>query len=119
MTRRPNIGPVPGLRLLAGFLMLAGLAGARTSAPAGRLVLDEPVPNPARGASVISYVAPPQSRVDLSVFDLQGRVVARLVDHSGAPGSGSVTWQANRPGVYVVRLEADGRIRTRKLVVSQ
>jgi hypothetical protein len=60
----------------------------------------------------------------LRVFDLQGRLVARLVDEAIDPGAHEVTWDgrdlAGRPvptGLYLLRLDADSQVANRRLLV--
>jgi glucose/arabinose dehydrogenase len=90
------------------------------SGPEGSVALGAPVPSPARGAAAIAYHLPDGEHGTLRVFDLAGRRV-RSVDVAGEG-----TWQCDGrddrgrrlPGaVYVVRLEALGQRRERRLVL--
>ncbi len=79
-------------------------------------MLDQNHPNPFNPATVISFtVAAPSAvegpaRVRLSIHDMLGRQVARLVDQEMSPGSHSVTWKADGmpSGTYVCRLRLEG-----------
>lgn len=68
-------------------------------------------PNPARGATELSFALGAPARVRLSVHDALGRQVATLLD--GALGSGAHTARlddaALPAGVYLARLTTDGR----------
>jgi hypothetical protein len=78
------------------------------------------VPNPARGASSVDFTLPESEPVTLEIYDLQGRRVTALLDHSmQSAGTHEIelrtsSWAA---GVYLCRLEAGGASLTRKFVV--
>jgi hypothetical protein len=65
-------------------------------------------PNPFNPVTAIRYELPSESRVTLTVFNVLGQVVARLVDGIEAPGYRTVAWSAGEAasGVYFYRLEA-------------
>jgi hypothetical protein len=99
---------------------LVGAAG--TSAPGLRL--DAVRPNPVNDSTIIEFSLPSGGVADLSVYDLRGHLVRRLVRDPGAAGSQETLWDArdeggNRvaAGTYLLRLEAAGRIVTRKVLV--
>lgn len=111
-------GPAPARGALAGAAAPASTAAA---AP-GRDALSV-FPNPARGASTISFTLPHSAAATVSVFDVAGRRLARLADGTYAAGRNDVVWngrdEAGRrvaAGVYLVRLETGGRPETRRVV---
>jgi hypothetical protein len=64
-------------------------------------------PNPARGWTTLSYALPAEAHVRLSVYDIMGRQVARLVDGVQSAGAHGLGWQPppRASGLYLVRLE--------------
>ncbi len=86
-------------------------------------------PNPVASETVIEFSVARAARVRLSVFDVAGREVARLVDSWKEPGRYAAPWAAGRlaSGVYFYRLEerepADGSrgdaAIARKVVISR
>ncbi|WP_228350600.1 T9SS type A sorting domain-containing protein [Rhodocaloribacter litoris] len=87
---------------------------AHEDAPAA-FHLEAPYPNPFGTAIRIPYVLDAPSPVRLTVYDLLGRVVARLVEGMQAAGPHeAVLAGAGLPdGLYLVRLEAGDRVTTR------
>ena len=67
-------------------------------------------PNPARGTATLRYDLPEPAQVALTVYDVLGREVARLVDGARQAGAHRETLDASvlPAGVYVVRLQATG-----------
>jgi hypothetical protein len=99
------------------------LAGASTPVEPGaagrRVALASPSPNPAAGAVSLRYTLARSADARLEVFDALGRRVAVVAAGrlpAGAHGA-SLDASALRPGVYVVRLLADGEVAVRTLVV--
>ena len=82
-------------------------------------------PNPMTSDVRIAYALPKASWVDLTVYNLSGQVVRRLVSEpSKAPGRYTVRWDGRNEighrvpaGVYFYRLKAEGFAETKKLVV--
>ncbi len=81
-------------------------------------------PNPARGEATVFFRLPETAPVKLSVYDVRGRLVARLMEGEQRAGTHAVTWNgdaasgADAPaGVYFLRLEAGGERATRKMVI--
>lgn len=110
----------------AGGLPAAGLAAfsyADEPASAPRqLALAQNTPNPCASNATIRFSLPEAARVTLSVFDLQGRRIATLLDRDPRPaGHQQVPVRVERwkPGVYMYRLEVGGRSATRKMVVIE
>jgi hypothetical protein len=73
-----------------------------------------------RTSTQIRFGLPAATAVTLAIFDLQGRSIATPLRRTGfSAGRHSIqvqtqTWQ---PGVYLYRLEADGRVASKKMVV--
>jgi hypothetical protein len=95
------------------------------TAPAG-LVLQAPYPNPFNPRTSIAFSLPGEGArpVRLSIYDLRGREVARLVDGPLPAGPHTVAWNGqdhrDRPlpaGVYLCKLVHDGRVATRTLTL--
>lgn len=97
---RPRDGSAPGLRL----------------AP--------PRPNPTRDEVVLPFELSGPAHVRLSVFDLQGRLVRRVLDRDLGPGAHVERWDgrsdAGSPvigGIYFARIDASGVELARPFVV--
>jgi photosystem II stability/assembly factor-like uncharacterized protein len=82
-------------------------------------------PNPMTSEAKIAYALPKPSSVDLTVYNISGQVVRRLLSEpSKSPGRYSVRWDGRNglgqrvpAGVYFYRLNAGSFSETRKLVV--
>ena len=76
-------------------------------------------PNPFNSSVKLSMYLPKADHVSLSIFDVNGREVSRLVDGDVEAGSQTFVWDANdfAAGVYVVRIEAGGVSEMRKVVL--
>lgn len=78
---------------------------------------------PSRGTTRVEYDIPRSGRVDLVVADVEGRVVARLVDGDLGAGKYHVVWDGRTDrgevpaGVYFMRLETDGRKIVRRIIL--
>jgi len=110
----------------AGGLPADGLAGFAVPSPQPRppsvLGLAQCVPNPVRSVAEIRFDLPSAAPVTLAVYDLQGRRVATPLNRQALnAGAHATRIQIGKlpAGVYLYRLEADGRTATRKMVVLQ
>lgn len=75
------------------------------TAPAG-FQLFHAYPNPFNPQTSLRYVLEEESQVCLTIYNLQGEEVARLVEGKEQAGSHTVVWNAAgmASGVYLVRL---------------
>jgi len=81
-------------------------------------------PNPFNSTTTIRFTVPsasPSTSASLTIHDLTGREVQRLVDDRLASGDHSLSLNGSNlpPGLYFLRLEAAGRISTQKLVLMK
>jgi hypothetical protein len=76
-------------------------------------------PNPFNPATNVSFDLPRKSDVHIALVDLSGREVARLVD--GVEPAGRHTVQFNggylSSGLYICRMNVDGRILTKRMML--
>ncbi|MCA9727605.1 MAG: T9SS type A sorting domain-containing protein [Candidatus Eisenbacteria bacterium] len=89
------------------------------------LALHAPRPHPFPPGGALDFETPNRGRATLRVYDVDGAVVATLVDGMLEAGSHHVTWNAPGSGaplpsgVYFLRLDQAGRTVTRKLVLKR
>ena len=98
--------------------------GCQTPAEGGpgeAVRLGAPAPNPTRAGAEVPFELGAAGPARLDVFDALGRRVATLADGPHAAGRHRAAWAPGRlaAGVYVVRLEAAGTVRTRTLTVAR
>ncbi len=81
-------------------------------------------PNPFNPSTVISFSLPGPTRINLSVYDVRGRLVATLADGLFGAGAQEIAWdgtneqgRAVASGVYFYRLRMPGEVITRKMVL--
>ncbi|MHB9028242.1 MAG: BsuPI-related putative proteinase inhibitor [Candidatus Latescibacterota bacterium] len=81
--------------------------------------LSQNVPNPFNPSTTISFQLPSAGQVRLSVYNVAGQEVARLVDGPMAAGSHSAVFDGSRlaSGVYFYRLQAEGFTNARKMLL--
>jgi hypothetical protein len=84
-----------------------------------RLKLFAPYPNPASGAATLRYALPTATDARIEVYNVLGQRVATL--DSGPQAAGRVGQRLNTSrwpsGLYFVRLQAGGGVKTQRLVV--
>ena len=122
---RPALGEVPAHDLADGtqaadrFVLRIGDGLAAVEAPVTELALGVPAPNPTSGAARVAFAVPEAGPARLAVYDVRGREVAVLVDRAVEAGRHEATLEASglAAGVYVVRLEAGGRVLTTRAAV--
>lgn len=101
----------------------AGVTGVGGSPALASVQLGRPTPNPSSARMQIGFTLPTATQVDLRVWSVDGREVARLATGTWSEGRHSVEWSGNDahgrrtpPGVYFVRLAAAGQIQMRRIV---
>jgi len=78
-------------------------------------------PNPFNPTTTLRYELPKDSRVTLSVFDINGREVARLVNETQPAGCYSLIWNAGEigSGIYFYRIQAGEFHQVKKMVLMK
>lgn len=81
-------------------------------------------PNPFNAETNISYNLPASSSVNLSIYDITGRVVRKLIDENRPAGLNQIGWDGRNDsgeqlvsGIYFVRIITEYRTRTSRLVL--
>ncbi len=84
-----------------------------------RVTLEQNYPNPFNPSTAIRFTLPHSGNTTLRVFDVLGREVARLVDQVMPAGRHEVRFEAGdlASGVYVYRLDVDGLVATKELLL--
>jgi hypothetical protein len=92
---------------------------AETVALPATFTLNRNYPNPFNPVTTLSFSIPIDSEVSLSIYNLQGREVATLVDANIDAGYHSVIWNANiqSSGVYFVKMISGDFVRSQKLML--
>jgi|GEM_PF-2604055 len=75
-------------------------------------------PNPFNPHTVISYHLSTESRVELTIYDLNGAVVATPIHTVQPAGEYRISFQSGYipSGLYICRLITDNRVYTRKMI---
>ncbi|MFC2089093.1 phosphodiester glycosidase family protein, partial [Calditrichota bacterium] len=83
--------------------------------------LQQNYPNPFNPETTINYSIPHSSDVNLTVFDIQGKLVDIIVNKNQSRGNYSVRWKTNdvASGLYIYRLKTANNIKTRKMIVMR
>ena len=115
-----NGGPVVGDWYNAGESFDDFASENIASVPA-EFALYNAFPNPFNPETTISFSVPQTSKVTLSVFNLSGQEVARLVDGVVQAGYNSYTWNGKdmSSGVYFYQLKADGFTSVKKCILMK
>jgi hypothetical protein len=84
-----------------------------------RFLLYQNYPNPFNPNTLIKYQISKSCFVKLTVYDLLGREISRLVDKKQNAGFYEVNWDAGNfsSGVYFYSLEADTYKETKKMMI--
>jgi hypothetical protein len=87
-------------------------------APAVQKLRLSTYPNPFRGNTTITFHLDKSAQTNLTVYDVTGRRVAVLVNNLLQAGNHKVMFQpeAHASGVYILRMDIDGKTITKKLV---
>ena len=82
-------------------------------------ILQTAYPNPFNPTTTLSFAIPVDSEIVLSIYNMQGREVSRLIDGNMDAGYHSVTWDANSysSGVYFVKMIAEDFSNTQKIML--
>ncbi|MDG5815005.1 CotH kinase family protein [Chitinispirillales bacterium ANBcel5] len=85
------------------------------------LTLYQNYPNPFSNSTTIRFFLPEPSTARLIIYDLRGRVVARLLNESLDEGTHEVVWNSRNSasGVYIYRLVYNGKSAVKKMILSR
>lgn len=83
------------------------------------LKLEQNYPNPFNPGTVINWQVPVNSFVSLKIYDVLGNEIAVLVNEEKAAGSYQTEFDGSglASGTYIYRLEAEGHVQTRKMIL--
>ena len=88
------------------------------------LGLNQNYPNPFNPTTTISYTLPRKMHVNLSIFNVEGKLVKTLLDVAQEEGFRKISWDGKATngspvssGVYFYRLKAGKKVLTKKMVM--
>ena len=101
----------------------AGMSGITSPEPGDDFRLETPIlhspcPNPFNDSVVLRYEISRESRVSLSIFDINGRKIGSLADSRKPAGIYSVQFNSDHlaTGIYLARLETENCLQIQKLL---
>jgi hypothetical protein len=117
-----NLDLGSGVDLTLDLFADLGWFGIGTPAPTVRL--ESPIPNPFAAATRLDFEVDTEGEVDVSMYDLQGRLVKRLLHEVRPAGTGQASWDGRdedgrqmRPGVYLCRVKLGDATQARRVVL--
>ena len=104
--------------LYTGFAAAVAVENEEVDLPV-EFVLSQNYPNPFNPETKIWYSLPHSGDVNLIIYNILGKEVARLVDGNMPAGEHTVLWNASNfaSGIYFYRLQAGDFVQTRKMVL--
>jgi hypothetical protein len=125
--------PVPGVsgvnNIGAGYVTahVMGFLGTTAVDPAGEPPLQlalRVTPTPSRSIALLAFDLPTEGRVSIAVYDVAGRLVKSIVRENRPAGRHLVTWDGHSSsgakvssGIYIARLEREGQVLNRRIVL--
>lgn len=107
-----------------GSETLTGEQSVRTEVPTPELVVKGAYPNPFNPETKISFRVGSSQHVELTIFDMSGRLIAVLADQVFPAGDHDVSWngrdlQGGRvpSGTYMAQVVSDQNVQTTKLML--
>jgi hypothetical protein len=89
-----------------------------------KFALAEPLPNPFNPTVTLCYDVPASARISISIYDISGHLVRKLVDGMRYPGSHQAVWDGRNglglsvaSGLYLCRMQAGGFVKDRKMLM--
>ncbi|MEJ2542671.1 MAG: T9SS type A sorting domain-containing protein [Calditrichaceae bacterium] len=81
--------------------------------------LEQNYPNPFNPSTRINYQLPEKKHVSLKIYDIQGNLVASLVDKDMDAGYHTIEWNASgyASGVYFYRIKTGSYVATKRLLL--
>ena len=94
----------------------------RLEALPSKINLLNPYPNPFNPTTNIEFVVPEGGKhINISIYDIRGRLVEQLVDNFYEPSNDSykIKWNAGNvsSGIYFIKLSSGSDIQTRKITL--
>ena len=94
----------------------------RLEALPSKINLLNPYPNPFNPTTNIEFVVPEGGKhINISIYDIRGRLVEQLVDNFYEPSNDSykIKWNAGNvsSGIYFLKLSSGSDIQTRKITL--
>lgn len=85
------------------------------------MTLNQNYPNPFNPSTTIEYTIPYSAHVLLSVYDIQGKVIAELVNSFQNAGNYGVRFDgtALSSGIYFIRLQTENDLKIKKMVLLE
>lgn len=82
--------------------------------------LEQNYPNPSRGETIIKFTLPKKAKVNLSLFDISGRLVKVLVNEAKESGTHAITLNSGMltKGMYFYKLQTGDFSAVKKLTVQ-
>jgi hypothetical protein len=92
-----------------------------------KFTLDQNYPNPFNGSTIIRFRLPSRNRVSLTIYDISGKEVIRLINNQVyAPGEHSIKWKGQNnigkevsSGIYFYELKAGDFKQVKKMLLIQ
>jgi len=83
--------------------------------------LGKPYPNPFNPVTTINYDVPMDCEIELSVYDLQGRLVEQLISGYIKTGYYAIEWNAGTAasGIYFLRMVTHDKAITQKMILMK
>ncbi len=114
-----------GRRVYAGTTRGIWVSDIATATPAMTVIRDQPAdilqnyPNPFNGATTFTYVMPERTHVQIVLYDVLGREIARLVDRTVESGDHQfvMSFPNLASGIYVVKMRMARFAATRRIVL--
>ncbi len=93
--------------------------------PFGTVVLHQNTPNPFNDYTKIRYILPGETNVNLSIYDISGRLITTLVNKHEGAGEKTIVWDRTdntgnkvQPGIYFYVLRAGNKSYSRKMMID-
>ena len=99
------------------FDALTSVGGDEVVYTPKNFLLSQNYPNPFNAITNIQYQLPASGKVFLTIYNIQGHEVLRLVEGEQLAGHHQITWNAINvaSGLYFYRLQVDDFVQTRKM----